>query len=222
MVNRFTKKMILVLALMVAASSSIAAEWCGENGLIRLSFAEGKELQAIKNTDAESGVTMVDLYAYLTDVDSVKKDGEVFLGIGALEFSLVVEGAEAFIVSQEFPMMNFSVGRRPGEIVVGFDPGIVLEKDHTQLVHWQIMFQGNPENIVFRLDSEAGVSCATTPGCPEAAPFGLYTGTESSHQVGSFFGVGYVPAYLNWKNDPDLTPQHGKQTWQQVGDYEKR
>ena len=217
------KKMILILGIIAASSSGALAEWCGENGLITLSFAEGPELQSILNTEAESkGVTMIDLYAYLSDVDAVKRDGEVFLGIGALELTLVVEGAEAFITSQEFPVANRTVGRRPGEVIVGLDPGINLEKENTQLVHWQVMFQGTPKNVVFSHDPEGGVSCERTPGCSEAKPYALYTGTNASRQISSIFGAGCVQAYLNFEGEANLTPLRGNETWKDVGIYEPR
>ncbi len=220
---RMIGTLVLLIALLTLAVPTAHAQWCGENGLIRLSFSDGEEIQSVKNTDTESkGVTIVDLYAYLTDLDPVKRDGEAFLGVGALELTLVVEGAEAFITSQEFPVANRTVGRRPGEVVVGFDPGIDLGKEKTQLVHWQILFQGTPENVVFRLDPEGGISCKRTPGCAEAKPYALYTGTNASRLVSSIFGAGSVPAYLNFKGEPDLEPLHGNVTWQDVGLYKKR
>ncbi len=223
MIKKCMIHLSLILAIMVLGSSFALAEWCGENGLVRLSFTAGPELQPVNNIEASSkGITMIDLYAFITDMDPIKRDGEAFLGIGALELSLVVEGAEAFITSQEFPVANRTVGRRPGEVIVGLDPGIILEKDHTQLVHWQVMFQGTPKNVVFRLDPDGGISCKRTPGCEEARPYALYTGTNASRQISSIFGAGCVPAYLNFEGEADLKPQRGKQTWQDVGIYDKR
>ena len=221
--RRILTNVLLMLLLLTIGSAASASDWCGENGLIRLSFSTGEELQAEKTISDESkGVTIVDLYAFLTDVEPVKRNGEVFMGTGAIEFTLIIEGAEGFITSQEFPVPSRSVGRRPGEIVTGLDPGIMLEKDHTQLVHWQVLFQGTPKNVVFRLDPEGGISCKRTPGCAEARPYGLYTGTIASRQGGSIFGAGYVPAYLNFEGEADLTPQHGNVTWQDVGLFESR
>ncbi len=203
--------------------TAIASDWCGENGLVRLSFTEGEELQPVKTVETDGkGVITVDLYAYLTDMDPVKLNGEAFLGIAAVEFTLVIEGAEGFITSQEFSMANRSVGRRPGEVMVGLDPGLSLKTGRTQVVHWTILFQGNPENVVFRLDREALISCPRTEGCSKGRPYALYTGNDASNQIGSLFGAGYVPAYLNFKGEPDLTPLLGDQTWQDVGLYDAR
>lgn len=223
MVIQNMTKLALILTIMVLGSSNAAAEWCGENGLIRLSFTEGEQLQSTMTIGAESkGVTMIDLYAYLTDMDSIKRDGEAFLGVGAIELSLVVEGAEAFITSQDFPVANRSVGRRPGEVIVGLDPGIKLEEGQTQLVHWQVMFQGTPKNVKFTLDPDGGISCGRTPGCTEARPYALYTGTNASRQISSIFGAGCVPAYLNFEGEADVSPLRGNETWKDVGIYDKR
>jgi len=215
--------MTISLTGVFAAGTATATDWCGENGLLRLSFTEGEELQAVKNIETDGkGVTTIDLYAYLTDMDSVKRDGEAFLGIAAVEFNLVIEGAEGFITSQIFAMANRSVGRRPGEIMVGLDPGLPIKGGSTQVVHWTILFQGNPENVVFRLDHNDLLSCVRTEGCQDAHPYALYTGNDASNQLGSLFGAGYVPAYLNFKGEPDLAPVKGKQTWQEVGIYDAR
>ncbi len=211
------------LVVMFTMGSAAASDWCGENGLVRLSFTEGDELQPVKTVETDGkGVVTVDLYAYLTDMDPVKKNGEAFLGIAAVEFTLVIEGAEGFITSQEFAMINRTVGRRPGEVMVGFDPGLPVNDGQTQVVHWEILFQGNPKNVVFSLDPDALLSCTRTEGCSEGRPYALYTGNDACKQLGSIFGAGYVPAYLNYEGEPDLTPLRANQTWRDVGLYDAR
>ena len=215
--------MTVFLTSLLMVTVATATDWCGENGLVRLSFTEGEELQAVKTVETSGkGITTIDLYAYITDMDPVKRDGEAFMGIGAVEFNLVIEGAEGFITSQIFAMANRSVGRKPGEVMVGLDPGLPVKGGSTQVVHWKVLFQGNPENVVFRLDHKELLSCVRTEGCPDAHPLALYTGNDASKQLGSLFGAGYVPAYLNFRGEPDLTPVRGKQTWQDVGIYEGR
>ncbi len=216
---------ILTASLMVLAVVSVASasDWCGENGLIRLSFSEGEELQPVFNVEPNgTGVTTIDLYAYISDFDLVEKNGEAFMGIGAVEFNLIIEGAEGFITSQVFSMANRSVGRRPGEVMVGLDPGLTVKTGIAQVVHWEILFQGTPENVVFRLDRENLLSCIRSEECQECRPYAMYTGNSTSRQLGSLFGAGYVPAYLNFKGEPDLEPLRGDQTWQEVGLYKKR
>ena len=48
----------------------------------------------------------------------------------------------------------------------------------------------------------------------------MYVGSVPSYQMGDVFGAGYVPAYLNWDGEPDLQPQSGEASWQDVGIYE--
>ncbi len=221
----FNRKTLVLALLLVlgSAASAVASGWVGENGLVRLSFAEGKEIQSVKTQEAgDGGLTLVDLYAYLTDVDPVKLNGEVFLGLGALEMTLKIEGAEGSIVKQEIPAPNHSLGRGNGEIISGLPNGIILEEDATLLVHWQIMFKGKPENVVFCLDLEGGITRFRSPDVKAAQPYALYTGRLISHQQGTLFGAGCVPAYLNFTGQPDLTPLHTKESWQDIGVYEKR
>ncbi len=221
--NRMILTVILALAAMGMASSALATVWCGENGVVRLSFTEGKPLDAVREiTVGEKGVTTIDLYAYLSDMDPLQKDGEAFLSLSALEMTLVIEGGEGFFTGQEFPMANRSLGRRPGEIIAGFYPGLPVTNEGTLLVHWQILFQGTPQNVVFKLDSKAGVTAERSPEIKEAGSFALYTGSESSQQLGDLFGAGYVPAYLNFEGEADLTPLKGKVSWQKAGVSEKR
>lgn len=199
------------------------AGWCGENGVVRFSFEEGPELVPVAKVAAgENGVTMVDLYAWLTDVEPLQKDGEAFLGTGALELQLVIEGAEGFILKQEYPQESRQVGRTLGNCIVGFSPGLKIRDGATQLVHWQIMFQGSPENVVFRLDPEGLLTCERTEGCPGSGVSALYTGTQAGNSIGAIFGAGHQAAYLNYEGEPDLQPVTGTVSWEDVGEFSRR
>jgi len=213
---------LLVAALATLPATPASAGFCGENGVVRFSFTEGAELQSVSKIEpGENGVTMIDLYAWLTDVQPLKKDGEAFLGIAAFE-RLVIEGAEGFILKQEYPQPTRQVGKKLGNCIVGLSPGLDFENGATQLVHWEIMFQGEVKDVVFRLDPEGLFTCDKTPGCPGSETCALYTGTETSGFVGSIFGAGYQPAFLNPTGEVDLDEVHGKVTWQDAGVFEKR
>ncbi len=210
----------MALALTTPARATV---WCGENGLIRFSFSEGDSLVSVlDNGPAENGVTRIDLYAWLTDVDGVKHDGEVLTALGAFELSLEITGAEAFILKQEFPSEGFNVGQGQGNIAFGLHSGLGFKHGRTLLVHWQIMFQGRPENVRFGLDPEKLVSCAKTEGCSDGHPQALYVGSASSNLLNMMFGAGYQPAWLNPTAEPDCTPVHGHGTWQEVGVFKPR
>ena len=212
----------LALVLFVAAVPASATVWCGENGLVRFSFAEGADLVEVFDAgEPVNGVTMVDVWAWLTDVDAVAKDGENFLRVGGYELKLQIEGAEAFIIKQEIPGEALNVGRKVGSIAAGLVPGQRLTDGRALLVKWQVMFQGRPDNVRFGLDRAGTASCPTVEGCPEAEPPMVYVGVESSRQLGDMFGAGYVPAWLNPTGEPDRTPVHAGQDYAGAGVYTK-
>ncbi len=223
--NRISPIKVLLMALVMTtltAGVATASVWCGENGVVRFSFAEGEELVEVFDAgEPVNGVTTVDVYAWLSDVDLVAEDGEKFLRVGGFELQLTIEGAEGFILKQEFPTQALNVGRKVGSIAAGMVPGQRLKDGSTLLVTWQVMFQGRPENVRFGLDAAGTMSCPTTDGCVEAEPQALYVGVDSSGQLGSMFGAGYVPAWLNATGEPDRTAVHAKQTYQDVGVFSK-
>ena len=223
MMRRYYLMILVTLVTTLLTASVAVAGFCGENGVVRFSFEEGPDLVPVATIEAaENGVTMVDLYAWLTDVVPLKKNGEAFLGTAAFELKLVIEGSEGFILKQEYLQPTRQVGKELGTCIVGLNPGLNFKDGAVQLVHWEIMFQGKPEDVVFRLDPEGLFTCGQTEGCPESGVSALYTGTESGNSIGAIFGAGHQPAYLNYSGVPDLEAVHGTVTWQDVGQYEKK
>ncbi len=211
----------LILGFLILAGSALAA-WNGQNGVVRFSFVEGPELQPVAHVPAgENGITMVDLYAWLTDVVPLERDGEVFTGTAGFELALTIEGAEAFITKQEYLQPCREVGQGKGKCIVGLDPGLDLDHGRAQLVHWQIMFQGEVKDVVFRLDPAGLFSCERVEGCEGSGVSVLYVGTRSTNFVGEVFGAGYQPAYLNPTGETDLTDINGTSSWQDVGRFVK-
>ncbi len=219
----FTVGVMIGLATLAFAVPAGATTWCGENGLVRFSFVAGDSLvQVFDSGPAENGVTKVDLYAWLTDYDHVKHDGEVMTALGAYELSLKITGAEAYIIKQELPGEGFNVGKAQGTLAYGLADGLSLTPGRVMLAHWQIMFQGRPEDVRFGLDPAELQSCAKTEGCPGSGAQALYVGAASCNQLDMMFGAGYVPAWLNPIAGPDLTPVRGTSPWQEVGVFEAR
>jgi len=209
---------LAMLALTVGVSAARATEWCGENGVIRFSFAEGDSLVEVLHTgDPDGGVTTVEVVAWLADVVPVERDMERFLTVGGFELELTMSGADGFILKQEFPGQAVNVCQKTGSLAVGFVRGQRLQSGRTRLVSWQIMFQGHPENVRFGLNEKGTITCGTTKGCPEANPPAIYIGVESSGQVGNVFGAGYVPAWLNPSGEPACAAVHGGQDFSEVG-----
>ena len=226
LISRTVKKRLflsLLAGLLASAGPTAAnAQWCGENGLIRFSFDSGDSLVSVIDREPENGVILVDLYAWLTDVIPVARDGEAFMATGGFEFTLVVEGAEAFVLEKNIPIKCLDMGSTNESCIVGLDPGLSIRNGRVHLVHWKIMFQGKPQDVVFKLDPEPGHSCKTVEGCVECRSPGLYIGVEHSGMLTSFFGVGSEPAFLNPTTEPDFTPTRGKHTFEDVGLFKRR
>lgn len=215
----------MLAALMMSALVATAgtSPWCGENGLIRFSFVAGDSLVSVWHTEAGvNGVTEVDLYAWLTDVDPVARKGEAFLRVGGAEFKLSITGAEGFITLQEFPGETLNVGQGSGTVAVGYAPGQRLQNGRTELVHWRIMFQGRPENVRFGLDPAGLVSSRTVPECDASGTQAMYAGAPAANMIDVMFGAGYVPAWLNPAGEPDQQPVVGDQSWRDVGVFAAR
>jgi len=207
---------------MFSTGGAVASVWCGQNGLIRLSFTEGDSLVGVLAAKPDSsGLTAVDLYAVLDDVELVARDGEKFVSLGGFELKMVIEGAEGIIQAQEFPFRQFNMGQQLGTCYVGIYPGLAIKEGRATLVHWHILFRGKPQNVVFRLDPAGLRSCATLAGCEQHHPYALYTGTPTAGQTGDMFGAGYVPAYLNFDGEADLTPITSTGLWSEVGVYSR-
>ncbi|NCQ34253.1 hypothetical protein GW813_04065 [bacterium] len=220
------RKILLLTCILLAVAAALpatASVWCGENGIIRFSFVEGDSLVSVWDSGpAEAGVTKVDLYAWLTDVESVQHEGEVLMAIGGYELNLKITGAEAYILSQEFPAPGFNVGRKQGSIVYGLGSGLSVARGSTQLVHWKLMFTGRPENVRFDLESEGLQSCMKTEGCTGSGTHALYVGATSTHLLDMLSGAGYEPAWLNPAGEVDQTPVVSAETWRKVGVYGSR
>jgi hypothetical protein len=216
----FVKRCLVITACTLLAAPALASIWCGQNGVVRLSFTQAETLQSVTTVaPGENGVTLVDVWAYLDEVEPMERDGEVFLAIGGFELKLVIEGAPGSIVKQEFPFPRLNIGPELGFCVVGIDPSARLVKGRTELVHWQVMFPQPPQKVVLRLDPDSVPSCKTVEGCPGSGSFAIYTGTVDADQVSDLFGTGCVPAYLNWPQAPEVKALRGTSSWRDVGVY---
>lgn len=212
------KRYLLIAACLLLAAPVLASTWCGENGVVRLSFTAAPPYESVTTVaPSEAGPTMVDVWAFLDQVAPTSLEGEEFLGIGGFELRLVIDGAAGTVVKQEFPFKNVSIGQEPGYCVVGIDPSAKLKGGCTLLVHWQVMFPQPPKNVVLRLDPESLPSCETVEGCPGSGTYAIYTGTVDANQVNDLFGAGCLPAYLNWTPAPEVKALHGTSSWQDVG-----
>jgi hypothetical protein len=213
----------LVAALLVLVLSAGAqAQWCGDNGVIRFSLAEGDSIVSVLHAEPENGVVLLEVSAWLTDVVPVARAGEAFLHTGGFEFELEVLGAEAFVTSKNVPAQHLDMGQSPTDLQVGLGEGIAIRQGRALLATWTVMFQGKPEDVVFKLKDGPGRSCTTVPGCEDCGPPAVYIGVEGSRQLACFFGAGYVPSYLNPKGEVAQDPVTGSCTFEDVGIFERR
>ncbi len=212
---------VVLMALLLAGTAS-ASTWCGQNGVMRLSFSAGDSIVAVTTAEPGSaGKTIVAVYVVLDEVEPVSRDGERFLGIGGFEARLTVDGATDFTIkAAQFDYQAFNLARITWQCRVGILDGLILQDGRAILAYWIVIFNEPPRNVVFRLDPKGTISCETMSGCSESHPYALYTGTVTSNQAGSMFGTGYVPAYLNWEGEPDLAPVLGTNSWREVGVYQ--
>lgn len=198
-----------------------ASTWCGKNGVVRLSFTGEDSIVAFTTVEPEAtGKVTVHVYAILDRLEPVAHQGERFMGLEGFELGLIVEGAPATIQPPQFPYRAINLGQDPARIQAGLVKSLSVRHGRATLLYWPVVFFAPPKNVVFRLDTKALPSCKGLTGCSESGSYALYAGTRASHQVNHLFGAGYVPAYLNWEGEPDLTPVSAEPTWREVGLYQ--
>lgn len=212
-----------VLALTLAAFPAVASNWCGENGLVRFSFSEGDSLVPVLFAEPdESGLTRVELYVWLTDVDPVALGGNALLHVGGFEMELACDGAAGSVVGKTFPTKVLDVSDTPWQVMTGLNPNPKLVNGRTFLVKYEIVFEGRPENVRFSVLPGGIGTCATVEGCPGTNAHFIYIGPSYPDMLGEVFSAGYEPAWLNPTGEPDLTPVRGTSTWRDVGRFQAR
>ncbi len=204
--------------LAALSGSAQAMEWCGENGTIRFSFVEGQSNANIHHVKAEDGVTKVTLVAWMTDVDPVSINGRAFDGLGGFELKLKIDGAKGYILEHLVMEKGLNLSTENGAFRVGMAFGLDFVDGKAPLASWDIMFQGDVEDVKFSLDPTGVVSCPGSPNCPDADLLAIYIGTDISKQLQDLFSAGYEPAWLNPStSDPDMTIVTGGESWEKVG-----
>jgi hypothetical protein len=207
----------MLLVLTALAGPATASHWCGENGVIRLVFAVGDSLSSVANvTPGEHGLTEVELQAWLEEVEPVAIEDEAFLSIGGYEFQLVVEGAEVMLKGHQLADGAVNLVNTPLTYLVGMQNPLEIVDGRALLGTWQLLIQGEAENVRITVAPEGVHSCADCEGCAGSGTRGLYVGSIDSGQISDIFGAGCVPAWLNPTDEPDLTPLRGDSAWQDV------
>ncbi len=216
---------IFCLAAVVCAAFALpaaASYWSGHNGTIHLSFSEGDTLKATTTAEPMPGLDaiLVDLYAVIADLDPVVWKGELIASMGGFEFQLAVEGAEFEVMGKEYSFKHFDAATEPFRCQVGIYPGVSLLSPRVTLVHWTLKLPADARNVKFALDPVGCPSCLKTEGCAADGPPAIWAGTIAADTAGFIFGAGYVPAYLNWEGEADLTPVRGTGDWSESGYFD--
>lgn len=207
-----------VALLLAAAAPATASVWAGHNGVIRLSFTPADSMTSVATVEAGTPAgTVIDLYAVMTDVDLVHWNSGQVIAMGGFELKLAWEGANVKVLGVEFEQKCFNVGKEKAQCLVGFYPDLSLREGPAVLAHWQLLVMGEASNVVFRLDKAGVVSSRGLEGCEDSGSYALWAGSKVSEQAGLLFSAGYVPAYLNWEGEPDLSVIKGTGDWPEIG-----
>lgn len=218
--NRTSPIRLLVAAVvLLTAAAATASEWGGHHGTIYLSFDAGPDVRSVADMEAIEGAgVLVDVHAVLTDLDPILYGGERVLGVGGFELKLAVEGADdARIVGQEVSIKHFDVAEGPEACMVGLFPDLPLVTGSATLVTWQVLIPGEPRPVRFVLDPSGVVSDRSMSDAAVSGSYALWSGSMQLAQHGLLFSSSFVPAYLNWEGDADLTPVSGKGSWRDTG-----
>jgi hypothetical protein len=212
-----------LLVLPLATAPAAASTFCGCNGEVALSFTPAPELTAVleQAPDAQ-GLTRVEVHAVLVDVAELEGPRGVFQDLGGYELELRITGAEPLSVSKQHLIPYRDFGARPTQCLVGTTPGEPVVGQPLALVKWQLVFQGEVEDVRFDLDPAGIISCERTPGCEGSGASAMYVGTVDARQEGYIFAAGARPAVLNPTGEPELEPQPCTRGFAEVGVYQER
>lgn len=215
------KKMttLVTCAALLAAAPTLASQWGGHHGTIYLSIDSTDAVVSVAGSPAlgEMGV-VVDVSAVLTDLDPLLQDGERVLAVGGFEMKLGIEGADdARVLEKTITVKHLDLSEDPTGCVVGLFPDLGLADGSAVLVTWKVLVPGEAKPVKFVLDPGGVQSCADLEGCDGSGTLALWSGSMQARQHGLLFSAGYVPAYLNWDGEKDLTPVRGKTDWQDTG-----
>jgi hypothetical protein len=202
------RTLIWSLAMVLLAGSAPASEFCGANGMVKLSFTPGPDITGVREVEpGEGGLTMVTVHAILDDVATVEGPGGRLLAIGGFECALGIEGAEPLAVKKRILVPYRDFGPEPTQVWAGFDiEGQRIDQGPLTIVEWTVTFQGEIADVRFGLDRAGLLSCKDLAGCDESNASALYVGAIDVKQQGFMFGAGYTPAVLNPTGEPDLDP----------------
>jgi hypothetical protein len=213
----------VVAVLLLAGGPAAATVFCGGNGLVKLSFSAGPELQPVAEVAAgQDGVTSVQVWAVLDEVVPVEGPLGALLALGGFELGLQVQGAEATVVEKVIDMPFRDFAESKALCRVGTVPGEPFVDGRLVLCHWTVLLKGEVRNVRFSLDPEGMPSCDGIEDCAGSGASAVYAGAIDAGQENHLFAAGQVPAYLNPEGTPDILPEPCYVDFREVGIYTER
>jgi len=216
--------MVAVLAtLLLLSQAALASHFCGGNGMVKLSFTAGPELEAAKTVEpGEGGMTTVQVWAVLEDVVPLEGPMGAFLALGGFELELVVEGAEFTITEKKIDIPHRDFGATVAQCRVGSVPGEPIVDGRLVLCHWTVLFTGEVSDVRFSLNPKGIPTCNGDEDCDASGASAIYVGSVDSGQEGEIFGAGQVPAVLNPSGKLKVKAVPFEVGFEEVGRYKPR
>ncbi len=211
---------LITACLLLTVATAGASVWGGHHGTIHLSFDAAEPVAASTAEPLGEAGVIVDVHAILTDLDPILHEGERVMACGGYELRLGIEGADdCRILSQTVPVKSLNTAEEPGACRVGLYPDIELRTGSALLVSWKVQIPGDAKPIRFVLEQDGVHSDANLEGAADSGSYALWSGSLQLRQHGLLFSAGFVPAYLNWDGEPDLTEIRGTVDWEETGHF---
>lgn len=210
-------------ALLLLNQAALASHFCGGNGMVKLSFTAGPEIEAAKTVEpGEGGLTTVQVWAVLDEVAPLEGPLGAFLALGGFELELVVEGAEFTITEKAVDIPYQDFGASVAQLRVGSVPGEPIIGGRLVLCHWTVLFTCKAADVRFSLNPKGIPSCNGDKDCAASGASAIYVGSVDSGQEGEIFGAGYVPAVLNPTMKLEMKAVPYRVGFEEVGRYKLR
>jgi hypothetical protein len=210
---------LLTCAVLLAAGPVLASHWGGHHGTIHLSINSADEIVPVADAAGENDAgVLVEVTAVISDLQPLLFNGVRVMALGGFEIMLAIEGADdARVVSKTITEKHLDMSNDPASCVVGIFPDLTLKDGSSVLVTWTVWVPGPPHPVKFYLDPAGVESCESLEPCAGSGSPALWSGSLQARQHDLLFSAGYVPAYLNWEGEADLTPIHGTTDWSETG-----
>jgi hypothetical protein len=214
---------LLAAGTLGGAAPAAASVFCGCNGVVKLSFTAGPDLQSVLTTEpAADGLLHVEVWAVLDEVVEVEGPGGVFLHVGGFELELEVAGTEPVDILKQLRVPALDFGPRPTAVWAGLTEPARLQDGRLTLVRWLLKLPGDARDVRLDLTASQLLSCNELPDCPETDVRALYIGSVEIDQGGMFFGASCLPAYVNPSVDPASAPAGCTESFAEFGVFRRR